>query len=652
MNTAIIWRIIRLQKSLYALMAFMRWVIFAAVPWVNGLIIRAFFDRLSGSAAVAFDPNTLAVLLVVTALISGIGVLFDLTGHYVFTYRIRAILQSNMLAHVLNRPGAQSVPHSAGEAVSRFRDDTGEVAQFVAGALLFPLAEGIFVLAALVVMLQINAPITLAVFTPLVLITAGVNHAMRKVAHYRQMSREATGAVTGFIGEMFGAVQAIQLAAAEERTLRRFDALNQRRRLAALKDRLYTEVIDTLLRSTVNLGTGLVLIFAAGAMQNGSFTIGDFALFVAYLWPASGFVNSVGRLVARARQAGVSWQRLIGLLQGGDDAILTRPHGVLPLCGNSPFRAFWSGPTRRSTPTDNNLGTERRVDPDTMHASPTSAESAKRGTGGSPTQTINSAISTENSISTSFIDVQSLSYRHADGSIGIEDMSFQLARGSFTVVTGKIGSGKTTLLRVLLGLLPRASGRIAWNGSSIIDPASWFIPPHSAYTAQVPVLFSDSLRDNILLGADADQQRLERAIYTAVLEDDLTTFAQGLDTVVGPRGVRLSGGQLQRSAAARMLVRPAELLVFDDLSSALDVETEQKLWERIDRQRIALAAENDEQDLPVTCLVVSHRRAVLQRADQIIMLEAGRIAAIGKLDQLLAHSALMRTLWDEEQDDH
>ncbi|MCJ7703310.1 MAG: ABC transporter ATP-binding protein/permease, partial [Anaerolineales bacterium] len=101
------------------------------------------------------------------------------------------------------------------------------------------------------------------------------------------------------------------------------------------------------------------------------------------------------------------------------------------------------------------------------------------------------------------------------------------------------------------------------------------------YTAQVPRLFSDSLRDNILMGLDASDQAVFDAIYAAVMEDDLDEFEQGLDTMVGPKGVKLSGSQIQRTAAARMFARDPELLVFDDLSSALDVETERVLWERV-----------------------------------------------------------------------
>jgi ATP-binding cassette subfamily B protein len=187
-------------------------------------------------------------------------------------------------------------------------------------------------------------------------------------------------------------------------------------------------------------------------------------------------------------------------------------------------------------------------------------------------------------------------------------------------------------------LLPKDQGDIAWNGAPVVEPALFFKPPYCAYTPQVPRLYSESLRDNILMGAPAAS--LQGAIAAAVLEQDIGQLEKGLDTIVGPRGVKLSGGQIQRAAAARMFVREAELLVFDDLSSALDVETERTMWDRL------FARHNGEQT--PTCLVVSHRRAALQRADQIIVLKYGRVEDEGRLDELLARSAEMQRLWQGE----
>ena len=125
------------------------------------------------------------------------------------------------------------------------------------------------------------------------------------------------------------------------------------------------------------------------------------------------------------------------------------------------------------------------------------------------------------------------------------------------------------------------------------------------------------------------------AIRAAVLERDLPALEHGLETLVGPRGVKLSGGQIQRAAAARALARPARLLVLDDLSSALDVETEQLLWKRL-------------KALPGTLLVVTHRREALCAADRVIVLKDGRVEATGRLDTLLENCQEVKDLWAGE----
>jgi ABC-type multidrug transport system fused ATPase/permease subunit len=131
----------------------------------------------------------------------------------------------------------------------------------------------------------------------------------------------------------------------------------------------------------------------------------------------------------------------------------------------------------------------------------------------------------------------------------------------------------------------------------------------------------------LLLGLadDVSSEQLNQAIVTAVFDQDLALMPRGLDTQLGTRGVRLSGGQKQRVAAARMLVRQPELLVFDDLSSALDIETEQKLWQRL----FNTVHQRHSAVYSPTCLVASHRPSVIEQADTVIWLEAGRIVFSG-----------------------
>jgi ATP-binding cassette, subfamily B, bacterial len=217
--------------------------------------------------------------------------------------------------------------------------------------------------------------------------------------------------------------------------------------------------------------------------------------------------------------------------------------------------------------------------------------------------------------------------------VDVDGTEVVLPRGSFTVVTGRVGSGKTTLLQHVLGLLP-SERRVTWNDEVVADPATFMVPPRTAYTPQVPQLFSETLEDNVLLGADGD---LDDAVRLAVLDEDLVDMPDGLRTRIGSRGLRLSGGQIQRAAAARMFVRRPEVLVCDDLSSALDVETEAALWDRV------------LEDGSRTVLAVSHRRAALQRADQVVVLRDGAVEDVGPLADLLTRCEEMRRLWRLEE---
>ena len=174
---------------------------------------------------------------------------------------------------------------------------------------------------------------------------------------------------------------------------------------------------------------------------------------------------------------------------------------------------------------------------------------------------------------------------------------------------------ESALLRALLGLHPLVSGTLSWDGVELDRP---LCSPQIAYVPQVPRLCSEPLTDAILLGLSPGS-RLTEALSVAQLTQDLQVLPDGLETVVGPRGVRLSGGQLQRVALARALVRRPALLVVDDLSSALDVATESALW----RDLSEVLADT-------SVLAVSHRPAVIARADVVITLDDGRVSSVDR----------------------
>lgn len=549
------WRAGTFRGRLWAL-TWVFWTTFYLSPLLVGWLLKLTFDELERSGSI----TRLLVFLGITESLS--WVVFAVSIWLVIRWweAVSTLVRTNMLhaQTVSGGPKAARLPMSPSEAITRFKDDTRDTLIWAdswldgGGILLY----GVL---ALIVMATISAPAALIAILPLVVVTAITRLLTPRLYAAREADRRAAAEVNSYLGEMFAGMLAFRLAGREDAAISRLDIHTARRRRTAVRDSVLQQAIDGMSSSTADISIGLTMLVLAPAMRDGTLSVGDLALFVAYAVQLARVPRFAARLITAREQAIVAYERMAEMVPPGRIHDLVEP-------------------------------TEVTIEPrDTMRRRAPDPER----------------------VPLDRLDVRGLTREFADTGGGVRGFDLTVAKGAFIVVTGEVGAGKSTLLRTLAGLEPLDGGAVEWNGREIDDLGAWMVPPRSAYLPQVPRLFSETVAANIQLGRD--DLPLDDILTLTTLRHDLDAMPDGIETLVGARGLRLSGGQAQRVAAARSLLTMPELLLVDDVSSALDVATELELW-----QRLRALGQS-------TIIAVSHRRLAFDLADEVLTLRAGRL---------------------------
>ncbi len=222
----------------------------------------------------------------------------------------------------------------------------------------------------------------------------------------------------------------------------------------------------------------------------------------------------------------------------------------------------------------------------------------------------------------------------------LHDITLVIPAGSTVAIVGPTGAGKSTLVHLIPRLFDAASGQVLIDGHDVKQVSLASLRRAIGVVPQETFLFSDTLSENIALGADAaDESAVIEAAATSRIDKDVEEFPRRYATVVGERGVTLSGGQKQRTALARALVRDPTILILDDALSSVDAQTEEEILAGLRRLRTSR---------PRTCILISHRISTIQEADLIVVLNDGRIAEQGTHAALLARGGLYADLYEKQ----
>ena len=241
------------------------------------------------------------------------------------------------------------------------------------------------------------------------------------------------------------------------------------------------------------------------------------------------------------------------------------------------------------------------------------------------------------------LEIKNLTYTYQDGTVALKDISLSLPRGRTLGIVGPVGGGKTTLLKLLQRLEEPPADSIFLGTKDITEHSTESVRTRFAYVSQEPFLFSETITNNLLMAnSEADKSELEDSVHLAALSEDLHQFPDGLDTLLGERGISLSGGQRQRTALARALLKDSPILLLDDTLSAVDTVTENQILGHLKAQQ---------KERGQSAIIVTHRLSAVLEADEIIVLENGRIADRGTHRELLKRGGLYRDLYNRQAEE-
>jgi ATP-binding cassette subfamily B protein len=482
-------------------------------------------------------------------------------------------LRRDLFAHLLRLQPSFYAMHKRGDIVSRAANDISWVRTLVG----FGGLQIVNVTLAIALtgwkMISLSPRLTLMVLLPITIGVSLVQWGIRRLFFLARRSQEQLGEISEHVLGSLQGVAAIQGFVAEDAFVRRFEERNLSWFQTGMRLALIRSIALPLL--VLSGGVALFVLIAIGGpmVLSGSLTVGELAAFTALLTVFMPPLRSMGWMMSVIQRGRAALERIFELV----DAPIERPEGA-----SGVVREGGHGPA---------------------------------------------------------IELRDLHFAYPDEADRdvLDGLTATIPAGAVVGLFGRTGSGKSTLLRLLSRLYNPPPGTVLVDGVDLVtlDLAKW--RRRSAVVPQRPFLFSDTISANVGLEATPDDDAIRQAVEMAALENDLESLPDGLQTVVGERGIMLSGGQRQRVALARGLYRGGDLLILDDVLSAVDHHTEAQLVETV----AGLARRTESP----TVLISSHRLSALRHCDLVLVLDGGRLVDSGHHNELIERPGIYRDTW-------
>jgi ATP-binding cassette, subfamily B, multidrug efflux pump len=521
------------------------------------------------------DVTYYALLIVAAALAQGMVRTYSRALIFNAGRNVEYDLRNDLFAHLQKLPPAFYQTQRTGDLMSRVINDISAVRVMLGPGILNFVNAPVYYVYAVVLMLSMDVRMTLAALAPFPLLMYVAHKFRGKILKNSLEVQQQMSALSSHVQENLSGMHVVKAYAQEDFQSQQFIGLNKDYEVKSMDLAKMRGIVNPLMQGINGLTVLIVIWYGGVRVLRGDLLVADIVAFIAYLNVLAWPTAAFGWMLSLVERGRAAMHRLEEILDSTPEIV---------------------GPPAHNAVVAIRQGIE-------------------------------------------FRKVSFAYERQRNGHVALEGVDFKLPVGRSVGLVGRVGAGKSTLAQLVPRLFDVSSGAILMDGQDIRQLALGDLRKLIGYVPQEPFLFSTSLKNNLTFGRDGcSAEEIARAIKIAKLESDLEIFPQGLETMVGERGVTLSGGQKQRATLARALIMDSPVLILDDCLSSVDAQTEAEILHGL---REFLKEK--------TCLIISHRISAVKEADEILVLDDGRIIERGNHDQLTQRGGVYADLYQQQR---